>query len=178
MKPEAITDEGIQNPLVRKAALNYFKDRYIIGNLPRAPISQLDSECHIWTAGKKGKYGVYSMSINNCIYRGQAHRLSYQLFIGPIGGLLVLHVCQEELCVNPSHLMLGDGKLNKLHQLKNKKAPTHPHLKHVNDLITEDVKMIRTLAYKHKYPISILCEMYKKSYTCIYNIINYNSWKI
>jgi len=176
----ALVDDDFKNPLIRKIALEYFVNRYVIGNLPRAPIVQLDTPCHIWTAGKRDKYGVYSITnkLLDTTFKGKAHRLSYHLFVGPTGTSLILHICQEELCVNPAHLMLGDHHLNAIHQLQNKKSPTTPHLKHVNDLTTADVKMIRVLYYKHNYPIKIICGIYKKSYSCIRNIVTYKTWNI
>jgi hypothetical protein len=176
----SLVDSDMRSALVRKIALKYFIPRYIIGNLPRAPVVQLDSPCHPWIAGKDGKYGAYTISnkLLDTTFKGKAHRLSYQLFNGPTGSLLVLHLCQEELCVNPNHLILGNQELNATHQLQNKKAPTNPHLKNVNDLTTDDVKMIRVLYYKHNYPIKILCDMYKKTHSCIYNIVTYKTWNI
>lgn len=48
----------------------------------------------------------------NIRYNGEMwrlHRLSYHLFNGPISdNLLVLHLCDNSLCFNPEHLMLGD----------------------------------------------------------------------
>lgn len=41
------------------------------------------------------------------------HRLSYQHFIGPIpDDKLVLHSCNNSLCVNPQHLRLGTHREN------------------------------------------------------------------
>ncbi len=43
--------------------------------------------------------------------QGKAHRVAYELFVGPItGGLWALHRCGNGHlgCVNPSHLYLGD----------------------------------------------------------------------
>ena len=176
-----MTDEDIlKDPFLRKIAIKYFTERYIIGNLPRAPICQLDSPCHFWTGSKDGKYGAFQISNKNYpyIYRGKSHRLAYLLFIGPTGTHLVLHLCQEELCVNPNHLILGNQKLNGKHQLMNKMAPTNSHLKHINDLTTKDIKTIRIFYFKYNYSVAILAEMFKKSKSTIYNIVNYKTWDI
>lgn len=59
------------------------------------------SGCWEWTAGVTSSgYGAFWAG-----YQAQAHRISYELHVGPIPeGLQVHHVCQNRLCVNPEHL--------------------------------------------------------------------------
>ncbi len=65
------------------------------------------SGCWIWTAGIAGRYGTFCMGrrIDGNTF---AHRAAYRIFRGAIpSGLMVLHSCDEPLCVNPAHLSIG-----------------------------------------------------------------------
>jgi DNA-binding XRE family transcriptional regulator len=65
-------------------------------------------DCWLWTGATTFRgYGKLGNRANHGSDRF-AHRVSYELNIGPIpDGLCVCHTCDTPLCVNPSHLFLG-----------------------------------------------------------------------
>jgi len=64
-----------------------------------------ENDCWIWNANRfRDGYG--SIAIDS--FPVSAHRVAYQLFVGPIpDGMQVMHKCDVPSCVNPDHLELG-----------------------------------------------------------------------
>lgn len=60
--------------------------------------------CWNWTASTRNGYGQISVGGRKGRIAG-AHRVAYELLIGPIpDGLVIDHLCRNTLCVNPDHL--------------------------------------------------------------------------
>lgn len=108
------------------------------------------NRCWLWTAGTNGVgYGMISRGAAS-EGRMLAHRLSYELHVGEIpDGLLVLHACDNQTCVNPDHLFLGTHLDNALDKTKKGRGVTqrwhgedHPRCKYPDDLVRHIRKLL------------------------------------
>lgn len=112
------------------------------------------SDCHYWTGNlnKADGYGVILSYVNNqrrALPR-QAHRVAYELYKGPItNNLLVLHNCDNKLCVNPDHLRLGTYTDNMIDLSKRGNHKTTPEI--VNSIREDFTKGIRQSQLAKKY---------------------------
>jgi hypothetical protein len=82
--------------------------------------------CWLWLAGKNnGGYGHFRGWDGRMIV---AHRLTYEMLVGPIpDGLHIDHLCRVRGCVNPSHL---DPVLTKVNTWRGLKGVMKTHCIH------------------------------------------------
>ena len=86
--------------------------RRILDNIT-IPIGQ---GCWEWTGGLQRTHGYGVVSVNNKSMG--AHRLSYELFVGPIPiGKQINHLCNNKKCVAPTHIIPCSPRENILHAI-------------------------------------------------------------
>lgn len=109
--------------------------------------------CWLWTGWSAcaDGYGSISRRIGNKDKILRAHRVSYELFKGPVpAGLFVLHQCDTPACVNPAHLFLGTSQDNASDKVRRGRAERwrnhkHPSLKLSNEQVKELRRLSKTM---------------------------------
>lgn len=135
------------------------------------------------TGTKYGKFTTYEKGRDNPTHK-QAHRVSWELFRGPIPeGLFVCHKCDNRRCVNPDHLFLGTPQDN-THDMFSKKrghvlpaspkGENHPRSK----LTNRQADQIRKIYESSQYTYRQLAQMFNVSRHVIYCVINNFSYTI
>lgn len=154
----------------RKAVVDRFCNK--ITHLP-------ENDCWLWSSSLNNKgYGQFEIANKLEL----AHRVSWELFIGPIGkGICVLHKCDVRNCVNPDHLFLGNLKDN-MQDCSNKgrlcvNLPFYSGEKHgMSKLTDEKVRQIRMLLSGGKSQRGI-AKMFEISQSQICEIGKGRGWK-
>ncbi|HEV8574747.1 MAG TPA: HNH endonuclease signature motif containing protein [Dehalococcoidia bacterium] len=74
-------------------------------------IPEPNSGCWLFIGGDNTYNGYGRLRINGKRYR--AHRLSYELHVGPIpDGLVPDHTCRVRICINPAHIEIVTSVVN------------------------------------------------------------------
>ncbi len=129
--------------------------------------------CWEWLAGANEQgYGVIHLPGHRQI---RAHQLSYLLHKGEIPkGRLVLHSCDNRLCVNPDHLRCGTHNDNMLDAVERERIAKGEN--NGNAIVTEVIVRAIRDAYP-AIPVVTLAKMHGISKPTVYQIVNRVTWK-
>lgn len=142
---------GEREAIGRKLCRPCYNEARSNGTLKNFPIlgpedvfeSRIDKSgiCWEWTGTKhQYGYGIFLMPGERPV---RAHRYSWEHFRGPIpDGMIVMHLCDNPICVNPFHLRLGTKADN--NRDTGQKRRHHYGTDHWNGRLTDaDVERIR-----------------------------------
>lgn len=138
-----------------------------------AKVAKTD-DCWEWTGTKNARgYGAISLGGRD-EGRALAHRLSYQLNVGPIAdGLCVLHRCDNPGCVRPEHLYIGDRAANNA-EMRSKRRHAFG-IRHKNTRLSDvDVLKIRERYASGDVDAQSLADAYGVARGYLYEVIRGN----
>lgn len=123
--------------------------------------------CWLWKGANNGRYGIATITQQ----KRYMHRLSYELFIGPIPkGQCVCHKCDTPRCINPEHLFLGSLSDNRMDCLGKKRwksrQPRSEH-NHNAKLSISKAREIRSIYANGQISQHALAKRYGVSQTAI-----------
>lgn len=136
-----------------------------------AKVVKADNGCWLWTAGRR--HDGYGM-----IWRGgravRAHRVSYELFCGPVtDDDVICHRCDVRNCINPEHLFLGtrlDNNQDKVAKGDQPHGEGHWRARFTD----EDVLLIRSMRHVSD---RAMAERFGVNQSTIWRIRSGNRWK-
>jgi len=132
--------------------------------------------CWLWTGRIGGRYGYGTFWDNDRKRNVPAHRVSFELSIGPIPkGLFVCHKCDNGVCVNPNHLFLGTPKDNTADMLR-KEREARGTRNGAAKLKPENIPVIRELR-RQGTSLDSIAERFGMSRERIRDIVRGITWK-
>lgn len=136
----------------------------------------LGTACWLWT-GSIGGPGYGQLSVGG--RPTTTHTYSWKLHRGPIPeGLWVLHHCDVQHCVRPSHLFLGTQQDNIADQVAKGRQVRGEKSYHA--VLSEEIVRKARLLYvpwSRTHGVVALAKLFGVSATALYEVVNGNNWK-
>jgi hypothetical protein len=134
------------------------------------------NDCWIWLGSRDPKTGYGHIRVEDKIVL--AHRVARELTLGEIPkDELVLHLCNNRICVNPNHLELGDYTRNREYMFKSGRGnPAYGERHWMAKLTESQVKELKALA-KAGLPYRELADRFDTTYQNAWYIANSKTWR-
>ena len=118
---------------------NHGYDEGVVRTFLRSFVHHSEHGCWPWIRACTNQ-GYGAIWIPNLKKPLLAHRVSHELFIGPIpDGMLVLHSCHNKPCIRPGHLRIGTHADNR--NDTDFAGEAHPHAMVPDHLVREAMAM-------------------------------------
>lgn len=138
------------------------------------------SSCWLWVGSVSSRgYGSFTICKNGCRTGVGAHRVSFELFVGPIPrGHYVCHRCDNPRCVNPRHLFVGTPLENSGDCVqKGRNAHLRGEGNPDSRLVSSEVQLIRKLYVPGKYGQHRLAKMFGVTKRTVRLILRRELWR-
>lgn len=140
--------------------------------LQYVPVGSID-DCWEWTGGRSHKgYGVFAATHSKQV---RAHRFALELYSGRSPDGIVMHLCDNPSCVNPTHLVDGTHKEN-MRQMAERKRAARADRHHKARLTEIEVVAINLLHRSGKHSTRDLAVMLGMSQPTIAAIVKGDLW--
>lgn len=129
--------------------------------------------CWLWTASTDHKgYGKFGVRAGGRPRTVQAHRVAYELEVGPIPtGMALCHHCDTPLCVRPSHMFIGTVADN-MRDMARKGRASYSQAK----LTPEQVRAIRSRYVRGQVTLTTVAEEFGVSFQLVSLIVRRVVW--
>lgn len=147
--------------------------------------TRLKGACWEWTGSRNRQGYGWFWDRNRRVMR-LAHRVAYELFVGPVKagvpnagpiGECVCHRCDRPWCVNPEHLFIGSQAANIADMRAKGRSPKNSGQKNPRSKLTaRDVAAIRRAITGRRGERSALARRYGISTAQVSKIVLRQSW--
>lgn len=135
-----------------------------------------NGDCWEWRGTVNSVHGYGYIRIKGHNYR--AHRVSYMILTSKVidDGMILMHSCDNKICVNPDHLSEGTYKEN-MEDASKKGRMVHGEAVHSAKLTEDKVREIRLKYTPRKYSFQRLAEDYGVTQNAIRELILRKTWR-